>query len=300
MNRLTTLFQPSTTPLQILSDLHLDNENQYPTFHIPAAAPTLLLAGNIGRLIDYPLYLSFLARRCTVHEKVFLVLGHLEFSGLEYTDALQLAHALEKEPAMRGRLEVLYRTRSEIVVSGAKVVVLGCSLWSRIPEGDESAVRRKCGEFAESGIGGAWSVERHNQEHERDVRWLKRQVEKAARPPVGTDGKRVSGFQAQAHTHVVVVTAFAPDLRDALEPWQVDAPWSSAYGTDLLSGDEWAGVRLWVCGTTGRTCEFKKGGTTVVSNQRGREGEHVTGLLRDGLSEKQKVGLFDVMRVVRV
>ncbi|KAJ4331393.1 hypothetical protein N0V95_009893, partial [Ascochyta clinopodiicola] len=62
MNRLTTLFHP-TLPLQILSDLHLNHTNQYPTFHIPASAPTLLLAGNIGRLIDYPLYLSFLTRR---------------------------------------------------------------------------------------------------------------------------------------------------------------------------------------------------------------------------------------------
>jgi hypothetical protein len=29
-------------------------------------------------------------------------------------------------------------------------------------------------------------------------------------------------------------------------------------------------------------------------------GESVTGLLKDGMSEKQKVGLFDVMRVIRV
>ncbi|KZM20633.1 uncharacterized protein EKO05_0010897 [Ascochyta rabiei] len=299
MNRLTTLFNPPSTPLQILSDLHLDHQNQYPTFHIPASAPTLLLAGNIGRLIDYPLYLSFLARRCAVHDKVFLVLGALEFSGLEYTDALQLAHGLEGEPATRGRLEVLYRTRAELGRPGsaAGIVLLGATLWSAIPAADESAVVRKCAEFAaESGVA-EWSVQRHNREHERDVRWLKRQLGKAAAPRVGDGGGRVSPLPQPL---VVVVTAFAPDRREALEPWQVDAPWSSAYGTDLLSGEEWAGVKLWVCGTTGRTCEFKKGGTTVVSNQRGREGEHVTGLLKDGLSEKQKAGLFDVMRVARV
>jgi hypothetical protein len=37
-----------------------------------------------------------------------------------------------------------------------------------------------------------------------------------------------------------------------------------------------------------------------VSNQRGRKGEEVTGLLKDGMSERQKVGLFDVMKVVKI
>lgn len=51
---------------------------------------------------------------------------------------------------------------------------------------------------------------------------------------------------------------------------------------------------------TGRTCEFKRGDIVVVSNQRGREGEHATGLLKGGISDKQKTGLFDVMRVVKI
>lgn len=299
MHRISGLFSPPKTSFQILSDLHLDHESQYLTFHIPVSAPFLILAGNIGRLIDYDSYLSFLIRRCNLHEKVFLVLGALELHGLGWMDALQLAHRMEKEPQTKGRLEVLYETRSE--VPGTNVVLLGATLWSRIPGADAPAVMKKVREFDEqSGIVG-WSVELHNKEHKRDLKWLKEEVARATKPPVAPDGKPPSGFAASPETkQVVVVTAFAPDLRDALEPWQVDAPWSSAYGTDLLSGTEWAGVKTWVCGTTGRTCEFKKNGITVVSNQRGREGDHVTGLLKDGMSEKQKVGLFDVMRVVRI
>jgi hypothetical protein len=300
MKRLSGLFSPPKTTFQILSDLHLDHDTQYLTFHIPVSAPFLILAGNIGRLIDYESYLSFLVRRCNLHEKVFLVLGSLEFHGLGWMDGLQLAHKMEKEPATKGRLEVLYETQSE--VPGTNVVLLGCTLWSKIPDGDTAAVLKKIPEFDEkSGIAGDWSIEMHNREHKRDLKWLKDELSKVKAPAVGADGKPVSGFSTTpGERQVVVVTAFAPDLRNALDPWQIDAPWSSAYGSDLLSGDDWAGVKTWICGTTGRTCEFKKNGLTVVSNQRGREGDNVTGLLKDGMSEKQKVGLFDVMKVIRV
>lgn len=300
MRRISGLFSAPKATLQILSDLHLDHDSQYLTFHIPVSAPFLILAGNIGRLIDYESYLSFLVRRCNLHEKVFLVLGSLEFHGLAWMDGLQLAHKLEKEPATKGRLEVLYETRSE--VPGTNVVLLGATLWSKIHAGDVASVMKKIAEFDEKeGIQGEWSAEKHNSEHKRDLRWLKQEVAKVTKPGVGPDGKPVAGGATGAEAkQLVVVTSFAPDLRDALDPWQVDAPWSSAYGTDLLGGSEWAGVKMWVCGTTGRTCEFKKNGTTVVCNQRGRVSESVTGLLNDGMSEKQKVGLFDVMRVIRV
>lgn len=300
MRRISGLFSPLKTSFQVLSDLHLDHDSQYLTFHIPVSAPFLILAGNIGRLIDYESYLSFLIRRCNLHEKVFLVLGSLEFHGLGWMDGLQLAHKMEKEPATKGRLEVLYETRSE--VPGTNVVLLGATLWSKIPDQDVAAVMKKMPEFdEESGVLGDWSVEKHNAEHKRDLRWLKQEVVKATKPAAGPDGKPASGLQTGSEAkQIVVVTSFAPDLREALDPWQVDAPWSSAYGTDLLNATEWNGVKTWICGTTGRTCEFKKNGITVVCNQRGREGENVTGLLKDGMSDRQKVGLFDVMRMVRV
>jgi hypothetical protein len=283
MKRLSNIFSAPKTAFQVLSDLHLDHDAQYLTFHIPVSAPFLVLAGNIGRLIDYDSYLSFLIRRCNLHEKVYLVLGALEFQGLGWMDALQLAHRMEKEPATKGRLEVLYETRSE--VPGTNVVLLGCTLWSQIREADAPAVLKKVAEFDEATGIQNWNVEKHNAEHARDLAWLKSELVS----PASTEGK-----------HMVVITAFAPDLRSALEPWNVDAPWSSAYGTNLLTEGAWGSVKTWVCGTTGRTCEFRQAGVIVVSNQRGRVGENVTGLLKDGMSEKQKVGIFDVMRVIRV
>ncbi|KAG9203514.1 hypothetical protein G6514_002882 [Epicoccum nigrum] len=228
MRRISGLFSTPKTTFQILSDLHLDHDSQYLTFHIPVSAPFLILAGNIGRLIDYESYLSFLVRRCNLHEKVFLVLGSLEFHGLAWMDGLQLAHKLEKEPATKGRLEVLYETRSE--VSGTNVVLLGATLWSKIPDRDVASVMKKIAEFDENdGIQGEWSVEKHNSEHKRDLKWLKQEIAKATKPGVGPDGKPIAGGATGAEAkQLVVVTSFAPDLKEALDPWQVDAPWSSA------------------------------------------------------------------------
>jgi hypothetical protein len=298
MRRLSSLFSGPKTSFQILSDLHLDHESQYLTFHIPVSAPFLILAGNIGRLIDYEQYLSFLIRRCNLHEKVFLVLGALEFHGIGWMDGLQLAHKMEKDPVMKGRLEVLYETRSD--VPGTNVTLLGCTLWSKIPESDTAAVLRKMPEFNEKTGIQNWDIEKHNSEHKRDLWWLVEKARNSSPSPAGGALAPAATAGSKEERQIVMVTAFAPDLRECLEPWQVDAPWASAYGTNLLDGPYFGNIKTWISGTTGRSCDFKKGETTVVSNQRGREGEHVTGLLKDGMSEKQKVGLFDVMRVVKI
>lgn len=48
---------------QINSDLHLEVGQQHFSFQIPASAPYLVPAGDIGRLIDYDSYLDFLKLR---------------------------------------------------------------------------------------------------------------------------------------------------------------------------------------------------------------------------------------------
>lgn len=296
MRRLSGLFSGPKTSFQVLSDLHLDHESQYLSFHIPVAAPYLILAGNIGRLIDYEQYLAFLIRRCNLYEKVFVVLGALEFHGVGWMEGLQLAHRLEKEPATQGRLEILYETRSDI--PGTNITLLGCTLWSHIPESDAAAALRKVPEFdVVDGIQD-WSVANHNAEHRRDFQWL---MDELKNPKAGDSSLAPAATSAsKQNRQLIVVTAFSPDLRGCLEPWQVDAPWASSYGSNLLDGSSFSNVKMWISGTTGRTCEFKRGQTTVICNQRGRVGEHVTGALKDGLSEKQKVGLFDVMRIVKM
>tara|TARA_R110002003_G_scaffold197_9_gene15415 strand:+ start:34274 stop:35182 length:909 start_codon:yes stop_codon:yes gene_type:complete len=295
LKKVTQMFAGPKTQFQVLSDLHLDHESQYLTFHIPVAAPFLILGGNIGRLVDYDDYLSFLVRRCNLHEKVYLVLGALEFHGIGWMEGLQLAHKMEQDPVTKGRLEVLYETRSD--VPNTNITLLGCTLWSKIPESDTAAIMRKISEFDEEKGIKDWDIKQHNSEHKRDYKWLLEELKKMQPSPATAGGAAPAPSPPR---DVVVITSFAPDLDAALEPWQVDAPWATAYGTNLLAKGNWNGVKIWFSGTTGRTCEFEKSGVTLVSNQRGRKGEDVTGLLKDGMSDRQKVGLFDVMKVIKV
>lgn len=285
MKRFSGLFSRPATSFQILSDLNLSHGDQYLTFHIPPSAPYLILAGNNGRLLDYEAYLSFLIRRCHHYDRVFIVLGALEYSGLRISEGLELARKMEQEQGVKGKLVVLDRQRCE--VDG--VTLLGCTLWSRIPEAAEVSVLKKIPEFDRQTGVKDWSVARHNQAHTMDFQWLLSQVQ---------GGKQGSG--SSSNGKYLVVTSFAPDLQEALAPWQVDSPWSSAYGTDLLRGVDWNGVKTWVCGSTGRSTRFKKYGVKVIINQRGQVGEEEKGVLEDGVSEKERQELFDVTKIVKV
>lgn len=83
INKIRSIFSKSSSPaFQILSDLHLEAGQQYSSFKIPPSAPFLILAGDIGRLIDYDAYAAFLAKQTAQFERVFWVLGNHEFYGL--------------------------------------------------------------------------------------------------------------------------------------------------------------------------------------------------------------------------
>jgi hypothetical protein len=51
---------PPKADFQVMSDLHLKVSNQYSSFYILKAVPYLILAGDIGRLVDYESCLEFL------------------------------------------------------------------------------------------------------------------------------------------------------------------------------------------------------------------------------------------------
>lgn len=66
------LLHPRSKSSQICTS---EVEKQYSTFEIPPSALCLVLAGDVGRLVDYKSHLAFLARQTQGFEKVFLVLG---------------------------------------------------------------------------------------------------------------------------------------------------------------------------------------------------------------------------------
>jgi len=284
MQKLVSILRnhrPSSRPsFQILSDLHLEIGQQYLAFQVPVSAPYLILAGDIGRFIDYSSYLAFLKSQCSRFTKVFLIPGNHEFYETSHGDGLELARKLETEPELDGRLVLCHQRRFD--VPGSDITILGCSLWSHIPNDAQDVVRMKINDFKKIKD---WSVEAHNHAHQSDLEWLRAEIEAIQHQqntPVGDndddgrtngEGNRLSSRNHQSKQKkrsILVITHHAPCKDGTSEPRLASNPWNSAFATDLLSGGhEWQDVKLWIFGHTHYSTDFVKDGIRVLSNQRG-------------------------------
>lgn len=301
ISRFSTLTTPTTMDLskairrivgsprprvQILSDLHLDVGQQYSPFadSFPATAPFLVLAGDVGCLVDHDAYLGFLQAQAARYQRIFLVLGNHEFFGLGYDAAIAQARRLVREPTLDGKVVLLHRTRWDDPDSD--LTILGCTLWSAIPEDIYDVVRAKVKDYQK--IEG-WTPQHHNEAHVQDVTWLGQQVAQA------TADKR----------RLVVVTHHAPCVKGTSHSKYEANPWTPAFATDLLGRGTWAGVRVWVFGHTHFSTEFVVDGTRVVANQRGHALPGSGGPLnqeKGGLDEKKEGEgrLFDASLAISV
>lgn len=263
VNKFRSLFtkQQSTPTFQILSDLHLEVCSQYYTFAISPVAPYLLLAGDVGRLIDYEGYLAFLAKQTSQFEKVFLVLGNHEFYHLSHTSTLEQAQRLEKEAVLNGKLVLCHQKRWDIELGDSQTTILGCTLWSKINDGAREAVQIRIKDLEK--IDG-WSIDDHNAAHISDLTWLSNQVTKI-------QNQNKSRAEGEPERKILVITHHAPTIHGTSSPKNSDNPWGSAFATELLgdSGTSWVDVKVWVFGHTHFTTDFQKNGIRVLSNQRG-------------------------------
>ena len=241
------------TKFQVMSDLHLEIGQQYADFVIPAEAPYLVLAGDIGRLKDYQSYLEFIVRQCVQFTRVFLVLGNHEFFGVSHTEGLRLARCLEKEPGCSGKLHVMSRNRVDLE-SSLGLTILGCTLQSSIPPEAKTMVQMKVNDFKR--IEG-WTVDDHNSEHQRDLEWLQKEIQ------------TIRSEECQFKRSIFVITHHAPAIQGTSRPSDLVKPWSCAFSTDLLAHKALADTQLWVFGHTHFSCDFKQGEVRLVSNQRG-------------------------------
>ncbi|KAH6693531.1 putative calcineurin-like phosphoesterase [Plectosphaerella plurivora] len=235
--------------IQVLSDLHLEVGQQYTSFadSFRATAPFLVLAGDVGRVIDED-YLRFLKVQTSRYQNVFLVLGNHEFYGLDHDSAVAQAKRLVQDPTLDGKVVLLHRTRWDDPDSD--LTILGCTLWSVIPEDIFDIIKAKVKDYQR--IEG-WTPQHHNAAHAEDVTWLRQQVSKAA-----AEKRRI-----------MVVTHHAPCVKGASHPKYENNPWTPAFATDLLHQGTWRAVKVWVFGHTHFSTEFVHEGTRVVSNQRG-------------------------------
>lgn len=245
-----------TMRFQILSDLHLEVGQQYNDFDVPPEAPYLILAGDIGRPIDYDTLLTFSSRHCRTFHTIFYVLGNHEFHGTSRSNGLKLAESPQQEPCLKNKLLVSNRTYYAFDDEMGPVV-LGCTLHSRITPGTQDVVKMKIQDFSKIEN---WSISDHKAEHAEDVAWLQAQI---ARLRSDTQGRR---------RPILIITHHAPSTTGNSKPSDANNPWSTACATDLLGNPELpepSDVHTWVFGHTHRTMQAELGGVKLISNQSG-------------------------------
>lgn len=239
-----------------MSDLHLEVGQQYQTFDFPVAGRLLILAGDIGRLIDYEGYRTFLERQVGRFTKVCLVLGNHEFFGLSYEEGISKAKQLENEASLESKLVLLNQRVWNDETTGS--IIMGCTLWSFIPDSAREIVESKISDYKK--IDG-WSVDKNNERHAEEAAWLASELQSLS------DTSKPS-HQQQAR-NILVVTHHAPSLTGTSAPEHVNNPWTPAFATDLLPRLNTGRVKTWVFGHTHHTTELFSDGIHLIANQRG-------------------------------
>lgn len=273
--------EKATFRFQFMSDLHLEVGQQYSSFTFETTAPYLILGGDIGRLVDYEGYLSFLRDQTNRYNRVFLVLGNHEFYGLDFPTGLATARKLEQEAALEGKLVLLQQDSFYLTEGPKTMVVMGCPLWSYIPEESSRAVASVVNDFKK--IDG-WSVEKHNAFHAQDLDWLR---------------KEITAVQDQTpEVEIVIVTHHAPVIEQTASPQHKDSPIQPAFSTDICNtGQLWRPVKYWMFGHTHWTTQFRVNGIQLVSNQRGYVFPWNTRLV---VEKQQPKHTFDSARTIQI
>lgn len=248
--------------IQILSDLHLEAFKEYDSFEITPTAPFLALLGDIGNLAKHTEeFLNFLSRQLQQFQIVFFVPGNHEAYHTSWPEALKALRQFETEVsknAPSGKFVLL--DRSSYPIPGTNTVVLGCSLFSLVPDLEtQTAVSGRVQDFARTID---WNVAQHNAAHRRDLAWLNEQV----------------ASLENSDTDIIILTHWAPST----DPLSTDARHigsaiNCAFSTDLSEQACFKSgrVRVWAFGHTHYNCDFEvqrkgsAGRIRLVTNQRG-------------------------------
>ncbi|KAF2185988.1 hypothetical protein K469DRAFT_707172 [Zopfia rhizophila CBS 207.26] len=256
-----SLFTPQ---FQIHSDLHLETPIIQPTYthfssptSFPVHASNLCLLGDIGYARSPALFAflrSLLSR--TPNLKIFYVLGNHEAYGIALSTAISTMENFESETHREFGERFFFMNRRRVDVGA--ISILGCTLWSRIEDGQAKSCARLLTDFKdELGIKGR-GVEQHNADHGIDLAWLNQQVWEIEEEEPGRE--------------IIVLTHHSP-TRDprANDPRHVDSEVNSGFVTDLSKELCWrsGNLKVWGFGHTHYNCRFREGGKLVVANQKG-------------------------------
>ncbi|QUC19159.1 uncharacterized protein UV8b_03400 [Ustilaginoidea virens] len=249
--------------IQILSDLHLESPKAYDLYEIPPEAPYLALLGDIGNVVAHKdEILAFLTRHLRQFKAILFVPGNHEAYHSSWEETVAVLSAFEEQlgrDSSLGRFAVL--DRGTFRPPGSDTVILGCSLFSHVPQESQMAVEMGLSDFFHIRD---WTVVDHNDAHRRDLAWLNGEVAKLE--------------DDHDTTKIVILTHWSPcRLPGAVDPKHMRSPITSGFSTNLANERCYSSVKvkLWAFGHTHYNCDIeteRDGGAgmlRLLANQRG-------------------------------
>jgi Icc-related predicted phosphoesterase len=272
--------------IQFVSDIHLEHHGIYRESQLTAerwlkpveGADVLVLAGDIGHP-EKPAYGLFLKWCSERWPTVVVVAGNHEFytrvDSIGKDDAARDIHSryekLELLRLMAGSLPNVHFLHQGSVEVAPGTWILGCTLWSDIPEDMKKYAAQGLNDFRNilsSDVGDRATVEDYKGWHKADVAWLR---------------TRLAAIRARGDK-AVVVTHHLPSYKLIHEKYE-DHPLNCCFATDLEWLIEEAQPAAWICGHSHTGSRLTIAGCHVALNPHGYPGERVETRDREAVLE---------------
>ncbi|KAI8960047.1 hypothetical protein F5Y11DRAFT_282192 [Daldinia sp. FL1419] len=255
--------------LQIMSDLHLEQDESYERFFIYPRAPYLALLGDIGNLVYHSQqYRTFIERHLGRFDAIFYVHGLKEGNKSTYELAQREMESLNnyckmlKAYSKRGEKwgDFVFLNNSRYDIPGERITVLGGTLFTFPPRHLRHGTDRL---YRNELVIVGWNIQRHIAAHLETMSYLSREVATIAKQ----DPKR----------SIIILTHHCPTIDPRIIGPRHDVdPEGLKYqhASDLTGEHPWTGaksVKLWAFGSTHYNCRQIdwETGMQLYSNQRG-------------------------------
>jgi len=273
--------------MQIASDLHLEfytGPADFSSFIVPSA-PILALLGDIGIPLENNIYARFLLSMADKFQLVLVLAGNHEYYNSRGTHTVsEVKKAIQEICDSHPRL--VFMDKTSLLVNGVRI--LGCSLWSFIPEFAYAQSENYLNDYRmiyynnPDGSKAKLSAKISTSWFHDESTWLQTEVSQS--------------MQRGEHS-TVILTHHTPSFYYTAEPEWNTHPWKSFPASDTVHGERWvnccfsssmesifanhknvgnSNVKLWAYGHSHFNNDQQLWGTRLVSNQRGYKQDPVS------------------------
>lgn len=231
---------------QIISDIHIDYNKNYPKFIKDDDTQNLILAGDIGSPYD-PIFAEYIKEATNLYKNVYFIAGNHEYYGYSL---LEINNKLKDYEKLYSNFK--YLQQNIIDIENTNIRLIGCTLWSKV----EDHLYYELNDFKYIKYNDTISLNPNisRELHKQDLSWLENELINAK-----NDNKEV-----------IVITHHG--CSNKLNGIYQNGRRKSAFATDLeyLITDP---IKAWICGHTHQNMILHINNVPIIVNCYGYDKE---------------------------